>query len=198
MPTGYTAAIKDGISFETFVMNCARAFGACVTLRDEPGGGEQIPNEFTPSSYHTDHANEARVKLVFLHRMEPEQRERRAAQEWDRAETSRLAVLQEHRKLRESYEAMLAKVKAWEPPTPDHTGLHEFMCEQIEQSISFDCEESYYNTPSLRLTGQQWFEQERERLVRQITHHEKEHAAEVERAAQRTAWVRALRESLKP
>ncbi|KKK60691.1 hypothetical protein LCGC14_3021870, partial [marine sediment metagenome] len=31
MPTGYTACIKDGISFEKFVMQCARAMGACVT-----------------------------------------------------------------------------------------------------------------------------------------------------------------------
>lgn len=33
MPTGYTAAIADGIDFKTFAMNCTRALGACVTLR---------------------------------------------------------------------------------------------------------------------------------------------------------------------
>jgi RNA polymerase primary sigma factor len=32
MPTGYTAAIKDGISFEKFALQGARAFGALVTL----------------------------------------------------------------------------------------------------------------------------------------------------------------------
>jgi hypothetical protein len=36
MPTGYTAAIKDGISFEKFVWDCARGMGALVMMRDEP------------------------------------------------------------------------------------------------------------------------------------------------------------------
>lgn len=49
MPTGYTADIKDGISFETYAMNCARAFGACVSLRDKPSGGKVIPDAFEPS-----------------------------------------------------------------------------------------------------------------------------------------------------
>ena len=34
MPTGYTADIKDGIDFKTYAMNCARAFGARVMLRE--------------------------------------------------------------------------------------------------------------------------------------------------------------------
>lgn len=36
MPTGYTDAIKDGISFNQFILSCARAFGALITMRDEP------------------------------------------------------------------------------------------------------------------------------------------------------------------
>jgi hypothetical protein len=38
MPTGYTAAIGEGIEFDKFVMQCARAMGACVMMRDEPIG----------------------------------------------------------------------------------------------------------------------------------------------------------------
>jgi hypothetical protein len=59
MPTGYTADIKNGISFKTFAMNCARAFGACVTLRDEPGGGDKIPEAFEASTYHAQQVEKA-------------------------------------------------------------------------------------------------------------------------------------------
>lgn len=196
MPTGYTADIKDGINFKTYAMNCARAFGACVTLRDEPGGGENIPDEFTPSDYHAKAAQNARQELAALLNLTPDQRERRASKAWDAAETSRLMYLEDKRKQREAYEAMLAKVNAWKPPTPEHTGLHEFMRTQIEQSIDFDCGGDYGKTPTPRLTGEQWAAQEEARLNRDIAYHEKEHAAEVARAASRTAWMRALRAAL--
>ena len=39
MPTGYTHELHEGeeISFEKFVMSCARAFGALVLMRDVLG-----------------------------------------------------------------------------------------------------------------------------------------------------------------
>ena len=196
MPTGYTADIKNGIDFKTYAMNCARAFGACISLRDEPGGGESIPDEFTPSDYHAKAEQKARDELTALLAMTAEQRERSAAKAWDDAETARLMRLEDKRKQREAYEAMLAKVNAWKPPTPEHAGLHEFMRAQIEQSIDFDCNGDYGTTPTLRLTGEQWAEQEAARLNRDIAYHEKEYASEVSRSESRTDWVRALRQSL--
>jgi hypothetical protein len=91
---------------------------------------------------------------------------------------------------------MLAKVMAWAPPTPEHDGLKEFMRTQISQSIDFDCDESYYAAPTPRLTGAQWASQRLEMLERDLAYHQKEHAAEIERAGSRTAWVKALRDSL--
>ncbi|HWH75144.1 MAG TPA: hypothetical protein VNV16_12880 [Methylibium sp.] len=196
MPTGYTADIKDGISFQTYALNCARAFGACVTLRDEPGGGDIIPDEFVPGDYHAKAGQKAREDLAALLELTPAQREHRAAKAWDDAETSRLSMLEDRRKTREAYEAMLLKVKAWIPPTPEHAGLHEFMRTQIEQSIDFDCGGDYGTTPTPRLTGEQWATQEAVRLSRDIAYHDQQHAGEVARAAGRTAWVRALRASL--
>jgi hypothetical protein len=38
MPTGYTAGVADGTitEFREYALLCARAFGACIMLRDEP------------------------------------------------------------------------------------------------------------------------------------------------------------------
>jgi hypothetical protein len=196
MPTGYTADIKDGISFKTFAMNCARAFGACITLRDEPGGGDKIPDAFEASDYHAQQVEKARAALAEFHALTPSQHMREASKAWDEAETRRIARLDEMRAQRKAYEDMLAKVMAWAPPTPEHDGLKEFMRTQISQSIDFDCDESYYAAPTPRLTGAQWASQRLEMLERDLAYHQKEHAAEIERAGSRTAWVKALRDSL--
>jgi len=38
MPSGFTSDIYDGkkITFKDFTLKCARAFGACIHLRDDP------------------------------------------------------------------------------------------------------------------------------------------------------------------
>lgn len=196
MPTGYTADIKDGITFNTFAMNCARAFGACVMLRDEPGGGDKIPDAFEPSNYHAQQVEKAQDALAEFRALTPSQHMREASKAWDAAETQRIVRLDEKRAQRKAYEDMLAKVKAWTPPTPEHDGLKEFMRSQIAQSIDFDCDESYCSTPTVRLTGEQWAAQRLAHLQRDIAYHQKEHAEEVQRTSGRTEWVKALRASL--
>ena len=71
MPTGYTADIKDGISFQTYALNCARAFGACVMLRDEPG------------DYHLKAMEKARNALAKLESLTHEKCVLEAARAWD-------------------------------------------------------------------------------------------------------------------
>jgi hypothetical protein len=198
MPTGYTAAIAEGIDFKTYAMNCARAFGACITLRDEAGGGEMIPQEFKPSSYHKGAESNARAELERLGAMTPEACERAAAKDWDNAETLRTTSLQRARDLRAKYEQMLAKAQAWVAPTSDHVRFREFMIEQIEESIRFDCSEGHYANPTVRKTGAEWAAAERARLARDIAYHAKSYGEEVARAESRTAWVTALRDALEP
>lgn len=192
MPTGYTADIKNGISFETFALNCARAFGACVTLRDESGGGEKIPDKFEPSDYHSERLEESRTALRDLELMTPEQCEIAAENDYADAESYRTARLNEIA----AYRAMLENVRAWNPPTADHAALHSFMREQIEQSIRFDCTNNYLAEPTVRLTGSQWKAERFAKLLKDQARHAEAYAEDVERAAQRTAWVQALRMSL--
>ncbi len=59
MPTGYTAAVQNGTvtRFADFAMNCARAFGALVELRDEMDA--PIPDTFKPSTHHSESLKKA-------------------------------------------------------------------------------------------------------------------------------------------
>lgn len=53
MPTGYTYPVAEEKvdTLAEFALQCARAFGACVTMRDEPSN-KPIPEEFKPSLHY--------------------------------------------------------------------------------------------------------------------------------------------------
>lgn len=198
MPTGYTADIKDGITFEQYAMNCAKAFGACVTMRDDPQD-TPIPDEFEPSSYHKDAIEKAENDLENLKRITKINATKLALLEYD-SEVSRIeTAMKKNRDLEIKYKAMLLQVNAWQPPTQDHFKFKEFMASQISQSIDWDCGNDYY-VRSLEkiemLTGQEWITKARVRLLKDIDYHSKNWEEEKERVAGRNSWVKKLRESL--
>jgi len=196
MPTGYTNAIKDGISFEVFILHCARAFGALVTMRDDSSDAE-IPESFQPTDYHQKHIQTINEKLSALDVISPEEVVSEAWRKYDKETQYKKNRIRDANNLRAKYAEMLLQVKLWNPPTPDHKGLKEFMVKQIEESVDFDCDTSYYlkKKPTL-LTGQQWIEGERDKLLFELDYHTKEDIKEKERVANRNAWVKALRDSL--
>lgn len=196
MPTGYTADVGDGkvTDFATFAMQCARAFGALITMRDEPSNA-QIPDEFAPHDFHAKRLAEAKAELARLQALTVDQQtaeadaaHRSAVASWDRYEADKAAK-------RSRYETMLASVEAWRPPTADHAGMKKFMREQLTESIRFDCGPSYGARPVPR-SRLQWYDDALAKARRDVEYHEAEHAKEVERAKSRTAWVKALRASL--
>jgi NADH:ubiquinone oxidoreductase subunit len=194
MPTGYTAEIKDGIEFEKFVLQCARAFGALITMRDDPTSAP-IPDEFKPQEWNKEKLEKAVKRLSELRPMSLDDARAEAKKEYDKALEHHLGYLKEKADLKVKYEDMLAKVREWQPPTPDHQGLKDFMIEQITGSIDFDCSTDYMSTPMLQ-SAEAWLSSAIERAVRDVQYHTREWAAEVGRCRSRTAWVRALKKSL--
>jgi hypothetical protein len=195
MPTGYTANLYKGkdVSFPEFVMRCARTFGALVTMRDEPIDAP-IPEEFKPSNYHIEQLEKARQRLAEVESWDDAEAEAEAEKAYREALRYRQDTLSRNAAIRQRYENMLARVKEWAPPTPDHRELKNFMIQQLESSIDFDCK--YDPGEPQRLSGPEYKAQQIANAQRDIDYHTKEHAKEVERAKQRTDWIRALRGSL--
>lgn len=196
MPTGYTADVQSGkvTEFPEFAMQCARAFGALISMRDDPSG-TPIPDEFTPSPYHEDQIEAARANLSKLMAMTVDEQDVAMRQEhadavayWHKSRADR-----EREKSR--YEAMLAHVKAWRPPTPDHVEMKKFMVEQLAGSIEFDCRPSTAPCPAIG-SRSDWYEAKIKAAKKDIDYHVTAHAEEVERCRKRTEWVKALRASL--
>jgi hypothetical protein len=196
MPTGYTAAIKDGITFEEYALGCARAFGALVLMRDEPSDAP-IPEKFEESDYHTLKLVELAAREQEILNMTAEQIESAALESWNKAEAHRTSRLEESRALRSKYEAMLESVDAWASPSPDHDKYKAFMRSQIEESIQWDCDEGCYANPAAKQSGADWAIDQLTEIARQTVCHTKEHAAEVERTNKRNEWIRLVRESFR-
>ncbi len=199
MPTGYTHKLYEGEDqpFDDFVLSCARAFGALILMRDDPPD-TPIPDEFKPeSSYSEKQLAKANDVLSVARGWSDATAEAAADTDYKHAHYEWEQHLQRTAAMKARYEAMLEKVQAWEPPTPDHQELKEFMDKQLRESIDFDCAgvERWYPEPQ-RKSGA---EHKAAMIViaeRDIEYHTEQIAKEAERAQGRTAWVRALRDSL--
>lgn len=195
MPTGYTSSIEDGISFEKFVLQCSRAFGALIMMRDEPTDAP-IPDEFLPSDYHLKEAEKAKTKYHMLNYFSIDSAQERIKKEYEEAMKEWDDRVRHKLNLKLKYEQMLDKVRDWEPPTSEHYGLKEFMIQQITESIKWDCEIYEQYKPVLETNAVKWIDEQKAKHLKDLEYHEAEYAKEVDRSKNRTEWVRALKKSL--
>lgn len=197
MPTGYTSDIEKGISFRQYAMGCARAFGALITMRDDPHDAP-IPEKFEPSPYYLESVAKAKARIAELEAMTAEEVIAARDKEYaDLVEYNEKGI-RDRKELRAKYEDILAHARGWVSPSPDHDEFKQFMISQIEDSIQWDCDTSYYeeNQPEKKSPAA-WiadaFQRERDHLA----YSEKSLAEEVARVEKRNLWVRQLREALK-
>lgn len=89
------------------------------------------------------------------------------------------------------------RVEAWTPPGPDHEGLKKFMLSQILDStrwMKLPGDEDGPKPP--KETEREWLAKQIADAKDQVAQWEKSLAEEQDRCRKRTAWVRALRESI--
>lgn len=194
MPTGYTAPIADGISFEQYALSCARAFGALVMMRDDPSDAP-IPERFEPSDYNQKALERTHAELDRLLGLSADQIAEEAQKDFQEQRDAHSRRMQKAGDLRVKYEAMLSHVRAWESPTPDHDQYKAFMASQIVESMQWDCDTSHDEMPE-RQAPAAWIADRLSQLRKDLAYHEKAHREEVERTDKRNQWIKALRDSL--
>jgi hypothetical protein len=174
-------------------MQCARAFGALITMRDDPMDAP-IPDEFKPSSYDKERLKEVSADLVELDTMTDEEVTIASRKDFDDEMRHFNERSEEIIQQRTRYEAMILKVFEWTPPTEEHVELKNFMISQLRESIKFDC--SHMPEMPSPKTPTEWLNERRGKLKREVEYYEKSSREETERAEKQTAWVRDLRKSL--
>lgn len=199
MPSGYTACIEEGITFENWIMLCARAFGALVMMREEPFDA-QIPEKFEPSDYHQRQIQAAKAEIEQLKAMTTEQAYTQALSEYNDKKSRCERRIQAANELRQKYLEMRSKAEAWQPPTPDHEELKVFMLSQITKSMAFDCNTKHDENElaSMKFEPATWRANKLNAAEYSIEYHQKHYEEELERVAGRNAWIQALRDSVKP
>ena len=127
-------------------MQCARAFGALIEMRDSHPDAE-IPFEFPVSDYHVKQEVKARELLLTTEALSLAESNDKAAAEYQREVDAYHERKERRATVRHRYESMLERAKAWDPPSADHVEMKQFMIQQLEESIKFDCDGSYDKFP---------------------------------------------------
>lgn len=204
MPTGYTSGILEGKinTFEEYAKICMRAFGATIHLRDENLDAKY--KERVPDNYHGK-------EIIKLSKLLNEVK----------IQTDELIVSNERNKLKEEKKnyletiekriidfgklsRILMRCKIYQPPSPEFEGIKKFMIDQIEKTMDFDCDITYYQKEI------ETIDQNLSRLIaslirkkiiseteKSLNYHNKELKLEIERCQNSNKWVEDFLNSLK-
>lgn len=197
--TGYTQELVDRkLNFEGFALLCARAFGACIMLRDEPLSAP-IPETLKPSDYHFKAIDKAKKTITKLKAV-------KNVEVWGRNKLKKdIAAYKE--RLKEAngghiarMESVLKSVCAWEPPHADFIEFKKFMLQQLNDSIAMEKRTGvFYEEQIAKLESTNpsaAYKEAVEKAKSDLAYHKKEWAEEVSRTKSRNQWLKLLRKSL--
>jgi len=199
MPSGYSAKLcQQEVPFNDFVLSCARAMGACVMMRDEPFDAP-IPERFEPSTYHSEQLNKAELELERVSALTTSECEFESLAEYAKEKARLEASIQKEVLAGERLRAMRNQVKAWTVPTTEHAGLKEFMLQQIDSTLQYDCDPKYQRESLAKLrrkTPNEWKAEQVAKAQKDIDYHHAGNLEEVKRTESRNQWIAQLRASL--
>ncbi len=193
MPTGYTADVESGkmTDFVDFAMRCAMAFGALITMRDDPMDAH-IPDEIKPYPWQKEQLEKAKKRLAEVQAMTLEECEAAALAARDKSAAEHKRWIEEATTKNTRYWEMMKQVEKWTPPTPNHEEMKNFMQQQLQTSM--------YSVPEGKefplLSGEEWKQQELARVQGSVEYYTQEWSQECARAEGRTEWIRDLKMSL--
>lgn len=196
MPTGYTEKLmREGQTFQEFVLTCARAFGALIDMRDNPSDAP-IPDKIEPSKYYTDKIKEASDKFEILYRMKDAEKEAYGQQQKDAILKTLNNNLVINEMENERLQGMRLLVQSWIPPTQKHIQLKEFMLRQID--ISINKTDYYYKLIEEyeKLTPASFYIKNLSECKRSIDSYKKENKKEIKMAQSKTKWIQKLKKSI--
>lgn len=185
MTTYYTSPVleKEGYTFEEFLWRCAGAY-----FRDGA-----VPDEVEVDPHHKNQVCAWQVKYLKLKELSPADVEREYEAFYQRRLKEHAECEASNLRAKKRYQAMLEKVASTEPPSAEHGDLWTFMKDQLTSSLEHDCHEE--SPPPAREDPHQLHAETLLRAEQSIKYHEAEWKREVEQAATRQKWLKALRKA---
>jgi len=192
MPTGYTNAILEGCTFQEFVWRCARNFGALIMMRDGPIDAPIKQQEV--DSYYTESLVRAEDEYVRFNKLSQDELKAEYLTYAKEQDADRAKAESKRLEEKDRYLEVLNHVTTWTPPTPEHQGLKDFMIQQINESIRFDCGDmsEYYET----LSYDHWLTKKSKDVKWQLQYHREALEKQKTLVAGRNQWINALHNSV--
>ena len=193
MPTGYTAGILDGkvTTFKQFATKCMRAFGACIHMRDEPNSKKYTPRVVDP--YYLEAIEEAKKKLEEAKTISDKKLMKRIEKSIEENRKWKLALINEKKKNRFKLESIIQEAQSWKPPSNDHIEFKKFMIEQLQVTLSVDCDTEYYEKELVGLEERTPVDIVRVDLIKEaevdLEHRYEEYWKQVEIVKKANKWV---------
>lgn len=194
MPTGYTQLLVDNpdMPLNKWALHCARAFGACITMRDDDPN-LPAPKKFKPDlRYHKNSLRKAHALIRKLEKMNQKQRDaytKKKREETKKHYTEQLKTAEEDQK---AFDNMKFQIKNWNPPS-QYDGLKKFMLEQIESSTTHA---SYYIDNLNKVDTTDYWKEDLNAAKHGIQYHTEGIAKEIEATNKRNEWLLGLYKNL--
>lgn len=199
MPSGYTEGILSGTinDLNDFIWMCARGFGAFITQKDnidEPPILKEKPNPYYKN----------KIKQLLN---EQQKYNEYTDDDWQNEYLKYIEDqlkdiddnIKEKIESKEKYENILNQVKEWIPPNENFHKLKSFMINQIEESIDFDCNTSFWQERKNKISNLK-LEQYKRNVLNDINEslisNKEYYDEEVQRVKERNQWKQQLIESI--
>lgn len=204
MPTGYTAGVVDGTikTFNDFAKSCMRAFGATIHMRDEPLNRKY--EQRVPGVYYIESLEEAKKELALLETLPDEHFVNKIHSEIKSDIRYNLEKIEKIKEVRERLDSLLSSSESWNPPTEEHSEFKKFMIDQLQQTIKYDGDTSYYeeNLNGLHKKLESPIDVDmikndlREQAEENVKSKQKSLDEEIERCDKANEWVKELLKSI--
>jgi hypothetical protein len=203
MPTGYTAGILDGkiTTFDQFAKRCMRAFGATIHMRDDDMDAEYHPR--TPSDYHSEAIIKAENTLKDLINLSDEQIVAKEKEDLEKSKEYHIEAIKKVQSGYSSMKAILDSARSYVPPTEEHTGIKDFMIQQLVDTIKHDCDTSYHDKELkaiedklANLDAAKIRESLKEAAERNLKYHIEQYDSDIKGCDKTNKWVQNFLESL--
>jgi len=200
LANGYVHALVDGnLTLKQWTLQCARAFGALISMRDDPMD-TPIPEEIKPDSYYKESLDKAQARLALSVSMTDEEL---LAEETSYCKDSLKSLrkgYKEGKKQLAILKSMREQVEAWTPPE-ECTNLKEYMLKSLDEA---DASTDFYDKEIAKLKSRlknpkpasELRAEKNAAAVKDIVYYGDQYDKQVKRCAEATAWIKALINSL--
>jgi len=126
--------LDKNFNFKDFAFECSRAFGALVSMRDDPMG-TPIPQSLPEDTYHKKAYAKAVKILAEWKKLSKKEKEKKIKAQISRSISSTKNQMKKNESGNIKIRAMIKEAQKWNPPTPEHVGLKNFMIKQLFNSL---------------------------------------------------------------